>query len=161
MMEHAHVPQRNCYQLWKEAFGAATLLDGLTVLDINGKLPAQFEHWDGRNPDFVQFMRTWGEAGTVKLRTAMTPKIFNRGVPCMMVGYAENHASDTYCMWEIDTNGIHGTRDVVWLRRMYFPSKPQVTQIVIEEPQLDIADGKGDTIDGAEYDAEDDDIAAE
>jgi len=39
----------------------------------------------------------------------------------MMVRYAKDHAGDCYRMFNPVTNGIHETRDVIWLHRMYFP----------------------------------------
>jgi hypothetical protein len=38
----------------------------------------------------------------------------------MMVGYALGHAHDCYRMLNWETKRIHVTRDVIWLRRMYF-----------------------------------------
>lgn len=44
---------------------------------------------------------------------------------CMFVGYeyAPNHGGDVYRMWNPKTNRVHFTRDVIWLKRMYF--KPE------------------------------------
>ena len=44
-------------------------------------------------------LRTWGEVGTVKTKTATTPKLAEKGVQCMFVGYAHNHAGDWYRMY--------------------------------------------------------------
>jgi hypothetical protein len=38
----------------------------------------------------------------------------------MMIGYALNHMGDSYCMWNKQTNGVHITRDVIWLKWMFF-----------------------------------------
>jgi hypothetical protein len=119
-MAAANVPEVIRRLIWHEAFQTATLLDGLMVVEVNGVRKTRFEHWYGGLPSFTQYMRTWGEAGTVKIRTRTTPKIENRGVPCMMVGYALNHPGDTYRMYDPKSGGIHETRDVIWLRRMYY-----------------------------------------
>ena len=74
----------------------------------------------------------WGEAGTVKVKTKTTPKLFDRGVHCMMVGYALNHAGDTYRMWDMKTNRVHETRDIIWLKRMYFEKEEEAQDVVIE-----------------------------
>jgi hypothetical protein len=39
----------------------------------------------------------------------------------MMAGYSTNHTSDCYEMWDPATGGVHKTRDIIWLKRMYFP----------------------------------------
>jgi hypothetical protein len=82
-------------------------------------------------------LRTFGEAGTVKIKTDTTQKLHDRGVQCMFVGYAENHKGDVYRMWNPRTRKIHITRDVIFLKRMLFQTTvdevavvPSVTQDV-------------------------------
>lgn len=131
IMHKANVPLKWRYRLFPEAFKTVSLLDGLVPVMVNGKLATRFEHWGGSNPQFAKHLRTWGEAGTVKTRDKMTPKLSDRGVQCMFVGYALEHSGDCYRMWDPETNGIHESRDVIWLKRMYF--KPTVTP-AIETP---------------------------
>jgi hypothetical protein len=57
------------------------------------------------------------------LKTLLTAKLEDRGRTCIFVGYAEDHSADCYRMWDPKTYSIHDTRDVVWLRRMYFPQR--------------------------------------
>jgi len=52
----------------------------------------------------------------------MSPKLADRGKNCMMIGYAHDHGGDTYRMWDKNMGRVHVSRDVVWMRRMYFPS---------------------------------------
>jgi hypothetical protein len=78
LMYRANVPEEVRYLLWKEAFKTATLLDGLMPIEINGKIATKFEHWCGSNLRFINHLRTWGEAGTVKVVTSTTPKIHDR-----------------------------------------------------------------------------------
>ena len=81
-------------------------------------------------------LRVWGEAGTVNIKSSMNTKVKDRGVHCMMVGYALNHAGDTYRMWDKNTNRVHETRDIIWLRRMYF-EKPIINQDLAIAPVID------------------------
>ena len=37
-----------------------------------------------------------GEAGTVKIKSKITPELADQGVQCMFVGYAHNHGGDVY-----------------------------------------------------------------
>ena len=101
----------------------ATLLDGLMSIEIDGVINSRYEHWCGMNPKFAKYLRLWGEAGTVKTKTTTTPKVKDRGVPCMMIGYALEHPGDTYRMWNPDTNGVHQSRNVIWMKRMYYQKK--------------------------------------
>jgi hypothetical protein len=88
----AQVPNDFRYILWQEAFRTATLLDGLTIIDINNVKATRYIHWEGNNSKFVSNLRTWGEAGVVKLKNKRTLKIIDRGYTCMFVGYPHNHA---------------------------------------------------------------------
>ena len=38
----------------------------------------------------------------------------------MFVGYSKDHDGDCYDMYYPKTNSIYTTRDVIWLRRMYY-----------------------------------------
>jgi hypothetical protein len=44
----------------------------------------------------------------------------------MMVNYASNHAGDVYEMWDPMTNQVHTTRDVIWLRCMFYEWPQQI-----------------------------------
>ena len=65
---------------------------------------------------------TWGEAGTVKMKLIGTPKVVDRGTAMMFVGYTTTHDGDTYRMYNPTTRCLGTTRDIIWLRRMYYPS---------------------------------------
>lgn len=91
----------------------------------------RYVHLFGENPVFVKFMRTWGKAGTVKVKIVATPKLANHGVQCMFVGYATNHDEDCYWMLNVETMHVLITSDVIWLKRMHFPPAT-----VTEEPTV-------------------------
>ena len=63
-------------------------------------------------------MRTFGEAGTI--RTGNNGKVGNRGVTMMFVGYVNNHEGNCYQMSNLLRNSTVESRDVAWLRRMYY-----------------------------------------
>ena len=110
----ANVPLVKRYKLYREALGTATKLDGLTVINIDGKTGTRYELWGVQNPKFPKHLRVWGEVGVVKLKTIGTPKLANRGQVCMFVGYAVNHAGDCYRMYYENTERVHLTRDIRW-----------------------------------------------
>jgi hypothetical protein len=72
------------YKVWVKAFQDATNLDGLVVIEVNGNINMNIGV--GTQPKWVKHLRTWGESGTVKFMTGTTPKIADRGIPCMFVG---------------------------------------------------------------------------
>jgi hypothetical protein len=142
------------FKLFREAFQTATMLDGLMLVTIDDVTKTRVEHWSGKVPSFAENLRTWGEAGTVKIKTTMTPKIADRGIQCMFVGYAPDHAGDVYRMWDRGTNRVHTTRDVIWLKRMFYerPSNngEVATAVEIIDSGQDINDDEGFTIIEAE-----------
>jgi hypothetical protein len=70
-MAAANVPESVRYRIHSEAFRTATLLDGLVPIEIDGITKTRYEHWsDKGNPKFADHLRTWGEAGTVTLKSA-------------------------------------------------------------------------------------------
>jgi hypothetical protein len=119
-MVAANVPMTIRYKLFPKAFEYATDTDGLQVTTIDGLTTTQYKHFCGKNPNFAQHLRTWGEARTVKTKTKTTPKIADRGVQCMFIGYSKDHEGDCYQMWNPRTEGVHTTRDAIWLRRMFY-----------------------------------------
>jgi hypothetical protein len=125
LMNHANVPLIWRYKLFAKAFKTATLLNGLHVIELDGIQATRYEHWCGSNPKFANHLRTWGKAGTVNLKSKATPKVADRGIQCMMVGYSTNHTGDCYEMWDPNTGGVHTTRDIIWPKRMYF-TKPNL-----------------------------------
>ena len=120
LLYRAHVPKRHKRKLFREAWLTAVKLDGLEVVTLNHITKTRYEHLFGTNPSFANHLRTWGEAGTVKLKTSTTPKMHTKGTACMFVGYTNDHTGDCYRMWNPITNMVHETRDVLWLNRMYF-----------------------------------------
>jgi hypothetical protein len=54
----------------------------------------------------------------------------------MFVGYSKNHPGDTYCMFNPSTGGIHDTRDVIWLRRMFYQKPLSPTEFQVQTDGL-------------------------
>ena len=123
LLIQANVPFKYRFHLYREAFKTATDLDGLSLVKVKGKIATRYQHMFGKNPAWVKHLRTFGEAGTVKVKGKYTPKLSDRGAQCMMVGYAEQHDGDVYRMWNPLTRKIHVTRDVIWLKQMLFKKK--------------------------------------
>jgi hypothetical protein len=130
-MHHANVLMKERYKLFREAFKAATLLDGPIPIELDGKVKPRVVHWSGKLPNFAKHLRTWGKAGTVKTKTPTTAKLADRGMHCMFVGYALDHAGDVYHMWNPKTGWVHETCDVIWLCHMYFKKPAEQEEIRI------------------------------
>ena len=129
MMIAANISYAMRFVLFKEAYACATLLDGLVVVEINGEIKTRLEHWGADLPKWTRALRTWGEAGVVKLKSSTSPKMANKGLTCVFVGYAIDHAEGVYRMWNPTTGRIHVSRDVVWLKRMYYQRQQTAIEI--------------------------------
>ena len=139
LMYQANIPLSVRYKVFKEAFKTATLLDGLMTTRLDNKLATRYIHFFGKNPSFAQHLRTWGEAGTVKIKVKATPKIADRGVQCMFIGYALDHTGDTYRMWNPITSGVHETRDVIWLKRMFYETPILVHDLAVADEDVEVS----------------------
>jgi hypothetical protein len=164
VMHRANIPLLLCYKIWQEAFKTVTLLDGLIPSRLlHGLIPIQIDgvtvtcyvHWGGRNPPaFAKHLKTWGEAGTVKLKITATSRVADRGAQCMMVRYAIDHGGDCYRMWDPTTARVHKTRDVIWLRCMFFQQQVQQVDITVEPLEFVTPDSK--SREGTEEESESD-----
>jgi hypothetical protein len=129
---------RHDTKVFREAFQTATLVDGLMPVDIGGVIDARNVHWSGSNPSFAKHLRTWGKAGTAKLKIKASPKITDGGVQCMFVGYAIDHDGDCHRMWDPKTRRVHKSRDIIWLYKMFFQEKLPASDLGIEPINYDI-----------------------
>ena len=75
MMHYAHVPLEYRYKLFHDCYATAAMVGGLMIVNVNGKFASRSEHFCGANLKCMAYLRTWGEAGTVKLCQRMTPKL--------------------------------------------------------------------------------------
>eukprot|EP00957_Ditylum_brightwellii_P198759 15150227-Ditylum_brightwellii.AAC.1 len=60
------------------------------------------------------------------------PKLAERGITCMFVGYAMTRHEMVYCMWTPQSNRVVISCDITWFKRMYFQKKVKDPEIVTE-----------------------------
>jgi hypothetical protein len=151
----AKIPKEWRYRLLPWAMSFITDLKNLQPIELEGVVKSRVEHFTGVLPNWTSNLRDFGEAETVKTRTGMTPKLDDRGVICMFVGYAKDHPKETYLMLDLTTRMVKTTRDVIFLGRMYFPDEDQdAVDVVCTVPawegvnvDLDFADSDAETAD--------------
>jgi hypothetical protein len=75
--------------------------------------PDQTPHkrWTGKKPDLSDMREIGCRAFVLKLPKSKNPKVFNRSVECVMIGYSPTQM-DTYQCYERKTGRIHTTRNV-------------------------------------------------
>jgi len=126
------------FHLYREAFKTTTDLDGLVMVAVNGKRATQYQHMFETNPWCTKHLRLFGAAGRVKTATGTSAKLADRGVQCMMVGYVENHDGDVYWMWNLLTEHVHVTHDIIWLKQMMF-QKPVEEDLLCMLSEVEVA----------------------
>ena len=122
-MHHENLPMEMQFQLLGEIFTTITMLDGLTITQVDGLKQSQYEHVFKKKPKFVKYLFTIGEAGTVKTTNDTTPKPQDCGVHCIFLGYAINHPEGCCRMYDPATHRVHQSRDVVLLHRMFYEKR--------------------------------------
>ena len=85
MMGVALVPDDMCRKVTLGAIVCATQLDGLIMIEINGKYTMHHTHMFGVNPKWTRNLCIWEEAG---VRTVGKDcKTGDKGATMMLVGY--------------------------------------------------------------------------
>jgi hypothetical protein len=72
LLIRANISFQYQFHLFRDAFKTATYIDGLIVVEVNGKIASRYEHFYGVHPPWEKFLKNCGEAGTVKTNTATT-----------------------------------------------------------------------------------------
>jgi hypothetical protein len=168
LMVRANISMGKIYLLFREAFKTATDLDSLVVTTIGEKKATRHDHFYGKNPKWMIYLRAWGEAGTVKTKTKTTPRLADQGVHSMFISYADDHDGDVYRMWNPKTERVHITRDVIWMKHMMFTKgvEEAVIEINNDNAKAGHGDGKepadpGTIEDNGTYDENEDDSSDE
>ena len=79
MMSAAFIPSNVCGKVAIKAVCCVMQIDGLTVVDVEGKSKTRDEHVFHEKPGWVVNLRKWGEAGVFKLgKDGKTIPFFSR-----------------------------------------------------------------------------------
>jgi hypothetical protein len=76
----ANVPNNKKHIVGQKAIETVTKLDGLIPITIKGITKLRVDHAEDYFPLYAHHLRTWGEAGTVKIKTTTTPKLGERAL---------------------------------------------------------------------------------
>ena len=159
MMGGAWIPEGVRGKVCVEALKCAIQLDGLVQVECDGVLKSRDEHVFGTLPNWSTHLRTWGEAGVVT--EGKNKKTGDRGIVMMFVGYSDRE-SDSYRFWNPDTNRVVVTRDVIFLKRMFFVQPDAKAFQVVEtiDTPAELTPGKVEgQVDGESLGDEADDAA--
>ena len=72
-------------------------------------------------PSYAKHLTFFGNIGIAKknIDVKMQSKLKDRGILCMMLGYATDSSGDTYRLLNLNTNAIFKDRNVTWLDKTY------------------------------------------
>src|SRR5882724_11884474 len=79
-----------------------------TTKTLRNKTP--YKAWHNKLPNVLHLRKIGCKAWVFVMDN--NPKICNRSVPCILVGYSDN--SKAYCCWDRTSSRIHVTRNVVF-----------------------------------------------
>jgi hypothetical protein len=104
-------------------------LDWLTVVTISGVMAMKIKHVADKVPAFIKYLRTFGEAGVVKIAGTVKVKVDMHGILCMMGDYCTDQVGDCYKMYDPINNNVYLARDVLWFNRIYFGKDGKVDSL--------------------------------
>ena len=103
------------HKFWMEAAATATKLD--TIMNEKGQ-KSPYQAFYNESPLFEKHLRIFGEVGIMTLKPGSTikSKLGDRGIKCLFLGYAANHAGNVYRVLNLETKMVMISRDVKWLK---------------------------------------------
>ncbi len=121
-----------CQGLWAKCANIATKMENLAT-KINKDPP--FCHFYQHGPVFLNSLHVFGEIAVVCNAQNLCSKLANGGEHCMFVGYASNHAGNTFKMLNLKMLQIWKSRDVKWIASFI---------VTLQEPKPQTAPAKDD-----------------
>ena len=114
MMVQANFTKEAQTKFWAEAVSCSNYLENLTIK--KGRDKPAIESWTGKSQKkLMKHLVQFGRVGVANDKgNKLKAKMNERGHVVMMVGYAANHASDTYRVFNPKTNRIVFSRDITW-----------------------------------------------
>jgi hypothetical protein len=112
----AQLPQKLRNDLWPHA---ALLVTDLENTIVDPKVSTSHFTLTGTNPNWVKNLRTFGEIGIVFTKpTKIKSKLENRGNPCIFIGYAADHTSNVFKLYNPKTYATLLSRNVYWFNKL-------------------------------------------
>ena len=148
MLNWAQVTPYLRNKLWAQCANTATQLNNILCVKGGSKTPAQLFY--GNNPSWVKNLHTFGEIGIVHddRHAKIRGKLKDRGIPCMFLGYTEDHTSNVFQFFNLTTNQIINSRNVTWLNKSYGEFKNEKQPILpvaeFEKEENPIAENEED-----------------
>jgi hypothetical protein len=117
-------------RLWAQCAAVATKLENIIVKghdDITAH-----EKFYGVTPTLINHLRTFGEIAIVHDGKKIRGKLTNHGIPCMFIGYPDDHSPDVYQFLNLETEMVIMSRNYVWLNKSYGEYRNLEVEIINE-----------------------------
>ncbi len=99
--------------MWAESFFTSELLTNIVANSRNPKCPDEL--FFGTTPTIYKHLIQHGQKNWVTKRDKIkTTKLQPKAVKCTMIGYARDHAGDTFCMYNPVTKHVTLSCDIKW-----------------------------------------------
>jgi len=119
MLNAAKLDARMRTKLWAECARTATKLDNIMVKGSDVSSPFE-KFYKEVTPKFRNHLHTFGEVAIVKNHLCqIKSKLEDRGIPCTILGYAEDHAGEVFQFMNMNTEQLIMSSDSKWLDKMY------------------------------------------
>eukprot|EP00977_Amphora_coffeiformis_P012696 scaffold3199_cov165-Amphora_coffeaeformis.AAC.19 len=138
LVAKANIPLKIRYKIVEEALKTATLLDRLMVTRIGDKEATRYKHYYGKLPQFVDHLRTFGEAGTVQVKKPGNTKDCRPWYLVYVCRICNKAFTQHISNVESKHNKILVTRDVIWLRCMFYNKTLKLEETAVNQPTLEI-----------------------
>jgi hypothetical protein len=104
--------------VWAQCAAVITKLENIIVKENNDG--SSHEKFYEVTPTLINHLRTFGEIaivhdGNKKIRG----KLAYHGIPCMFIGYPDDHAPDVYQFLNLQTENMLMSRNYIWLNKSY------------------------------------------
>ena len=119
MLNGAKLTEEMRQSLWAECANTSTDLNNILVTEGNEKCP--YEKLYGTLPKFTANLKTFGEVVIIKKSElqGIKPKLDNRGIVGIFVGYSHNHGEGVYRFYCPENKSVRLSRDVKWMGKSY------------------------------------------
>jgi hypothetical protein len=118
-MDSAGLPDKLRKGLWAECACTATMFENMLVTPT--KQVSSFAQLYNKEPSYACSLKPFGDIGAMAnhANKKIRGKLADRGKLATFLGYPDNHSNDVYCMWNLKTERIVNSRDVLWLHKSY------------------------------------------
>ncbi len=135
MMAQVSLEDEFKQSLWAEALSTATTLSNITVSKPN-ELESSYVRFFGEVPPILKSLKIFGSTSYVTKRNIKN-KYEKRAFKCMMMGYAQDHASDCYRLLNLESEKIIMSRDVIWDEKLSHEYNDVLNREVQSESDVD------------------------